>query len=164
MVTQDALKSVLLYLPETGQFYWLKRRHGTRIDLKAGNLDKTTGYIRIHIDGRRYYGHTLAWFYMTGVWSEVDHRNWIRSDNRFENLRACTRSQNHRNRIPKEGRVAGVNRLKNGRWIAKLHFKRKVMHLGIFSTKEAAIRQRELFAKKYYEGFEPPPSSLDKVS
>jgi hypothetical protein len=51
-----------------------------------------------------YYAHRLAWLWWFGEWPEggLDHINRIRNDNRIDNLREATRSENQRNRR-KEG-------------------------------------------------------------
>lgn len=61
------------------------------------------GYIVIKIDGNRHYGHRLAFLYMTGEWSKhlVDHKPpGMKSDNRWENIREATYTQNAYNRGP----------------------------------------------------------------
>lgn len=99
MLSASELKRLLRYEPNTGDFYWLadtgKRRFTGK---KAGSLG-LRGYICICIKYRHYPAHRLAWFYMTGKWPshDIDHRNRIRTDNRFCNLREATREDNIRN-------------------------------------------------------------------
>jgi len=89
MITQERLKEVLNYNPETGVFMWMvapNRR--IPINSEAGVLDKEKGYIAIRIDGVKYLAHRLAILYTDGYWPEntVDHGNRVRSDNRRINL------------------------------------------------------------------------------
>ena len=107
MITQEYLKSVLSYDPETGIFTW-KYRQGligkkiswnTRYSEKqAGTIDPV-GYLGIAIEYKRYYAHRLAWLYMTGELPKkyIDHLNGNKSDNRFLNLREATNSENQQN-------------------------------------------------------------------
>lgn len=73
---------------------------------------------------------------LTG-WAEVDHKSRDGLDNRRENLREATRSQNNGNRITRGGRTSslkGVQQRTNGTWIANC-CKR---HLGTFKTEREA--------------------------
>lgn len=57
------------------------------------------GYLYHYMDGRNYPLHRLAILYVTGKMpiNDVDHINMDRSDNRYENLRECSRSENMMN-------------------------------------------------------------------
>ena len=100
MLTQEQLKELFHYSPETGIFTRLKTTTGKN---KAGTIpggDKSTGYIRIAINGKYYQAHRLAWLYMTGDFPKncIDHINMIKTDNSWGNLRGATRSENNKNR------------------------------------------------------------------
>ena len=72
MIEHSYLKEILFYDPLTGHFIWKVDKGSNKIKGKiAGNLDKSTGYIRIQINKKRYLSHVLAWFYMTGKWPEI---------------------------------------------------------------------------------------------
>ncbi|MGN6641537.1 MAG: HNH endonuclease, partial [Verrucomicrobiota bacterium] len=71
---------------------------------KNDPLNKTAGcssdgYVIIYVDNKSYRAHRLAWFYMTGVWptDEIDHRDLDKLNNKWDNLRAATRSENAQN-------------------------------------------------------------------
>lgn len=73
---------------------------------------------------------------------EIDHINQIKTDNRIENLRWCSRSNNQRNRKKWEGtssKFLGVcwNNQKN-KWRACIRLNCKEKHLGYFLTEEEA--------------------------
>lgn len=81
--------------------YWKKKPNkGTNIGALAGYLRHEYRVIRLHrID---HQAHNLRWFMEYG-WlpikpKEVDHKNKIRYDNKIDNLRIATRSQQQRNR------------------------------------------------------------------
>ena len=97
-ITHHRLLELLNYCPISGVFtrkVALSAR--TKVGDVAGNLTK--GYIELSVDGCRYSGHTLAWFYVNGVWpvTELDHKDLIKSNNAIANLREATDSQNGSN-------------------------------------------------------------------
>lgn len=103
MLTQAKLKSLINYNPVTGEF----SRAGYA---KCGTLTYQ-GYLAIQVAGKRYYAHRLAWFYMTGKWpeDEIDHKNRIRNDNRWENLREADRYLQSTNRSGYKWAIRGIS-------------------------------------------------------
>ena len=118
------------YDPATGYFYWLKSE-GKRIAGERADHLNPQGYWRLHIEGRWHQGHRVAWYMMTGEWPAVmvDHRNLCRSDNRWDNLRLATNSQNQMNRANQTDLPKGVT---FHRGVGKSHY------LGLFDTASAA--------------------------
>ena len=92
MISQQQLKELLDYDPETGVFTWIKRRRGTRFGHSAGR--DSHGYVYIRILGAEYGAHRLAWLYMTGNPSadQIGHINCIGNDNRWRNLHEANHS------------------------------------------------------------------------
>ena len=99
------------------------------------------------IDGKAYKGQRLAWLLHTGKWpkKQIDHINRVRDDNRFENLREATKSENQINsgmyKNNKSG-YRGVHFSKaDGKWAATLRRDGRTRYLGVFSSaKEAYAR------------------------
>lgn len=53
------------------------------------------GYISVRLNKKPYQAHKLIYFMIYGEWPEfIDHINGDRTDNRIENLRPATRTQN----------------------------------------------------------------------
>lgn len=130
-LTQAILKSLLTYDPETGVFM-----RGNRI---AGGLDRF-GYWRIRIKGKLYKAHRLAWLYTYGYWpkGDIDHINGARRDNRLDNLREATRSQNNQN----NHRAVGVYMHRN-KWRAIITVNKRRINLGTFDSKSEAVLARQ---------------------
>ncbi len=99
MITHDRLKEILYYDPVLGTFRWIEKiSRKNVIGAIAGGLNPK-GYVVIIIQGKSYRANRLAWFYMTGEWPKnlVDHKNRIRNDNTWKNLRDFTSKENSAN-------------------------------------------------------------------
>lgn len=139
MPTQDRLRELLRYDQHSGMFTWKVDRGGTaKAGSPAGRLD-TKGYLQIGVDGRRYKAQLLAWLYVYGVvqpW--LDHKNGIPCDDRINNLREATRSQNMANKKVIRRGLKGATSQPGGRWQARIRKDGQSIHLGIFQTEAEA--------------------------
>ena len=84
----------------------IRRKSNKRII--AESVDKSNGYIQCHLNGDKYYKHRIIAFQFIpnddpDNKTEVDHQNQVRTDNRVENLRWCTRSENNSNKSSNRG-------------------------------------------------------------
>lgn len=136
------LKSVLHFDPSTGDWTRLVDRGGQLAGTRAGCLTKR-GYEVMLIDGYMYYSHRLAWFYMTGEWppEEIDHRDMNKRNNRWDNLRLATSSQNKRNAVkPRSNKTGfkGVTLVRGKYHRASISKDGKSTLLGYFESPEAA--------------------------
>jgi hypothetical protein len=154
-VSRARLRELLHYDAKTGEFHWLKPRGRIRAGAVAGTLD-SQGYRRIIINGRIYRAHHLAWFYMKGKWCPLvmDHRDGDPANNRWNNLRSATRSQNSANRRLHRNNACGLKGVSayGRRWCATICKNGRIRHLGIFPTPQAAhaayvAAARELFGE-----------------
>lgn len=101
-----------------------------------------------------YMAHRIIWFLHTGedpLEQEIDHIDRNPSNNKINNLRLATRSQNCINKTTCSiSGYRGVYRSgKGNRWKACILDK----HIGTFSTKEEAALAFDKAAKELYEGF-----------
>lgn len=137
-VDQATLRWLLHYDVETGLFTWAVTRTGSaRAGTVAGSTDGH-GYTQIKIGGRLYKAHRLAWTYMTGKQppDEIDHRDGVRSNNAWRNLRPASRQQNAENKSLPSTNTSGYRGVtwskKVGMWQAQLGHRGRSFFLGYF--------------------------------
>lgn len=149
-LTQKTLKEKLHYNPDTGIFTRLTSSGGHIVGSKAGYVCRKDGYIRIRVNGKRYLAHRLAWLYMTGEFplQQIDHKKHIRDDNRWGEIQEATHQENGKNTSLQANNTSGslgvFPRTDGKAWCASIRVNGKSLHLGSFSTKEAAIKRRDL--------------------
>jgi hypothetical protein len=150
-LTQEELKTVLDYNPDTGIFTRKKctaRRHtlGEEVGVPVAK-----GYLKCRLGPKEYLMHRLVWFYVHGVWPDnIDHIDGNPKNNRLSNLRSVTCSENSRNmKRPKDNTsgIVGVAFHRN-RWVAQLRRQGKT-YTKKFKSKFSAIKQRLKWEKEF---------------
>jgi hypothetical protein len=144
ILTQERLKELLSYDPETGVFVWVARP-STRIKIgdPAGYF-RPDGYHQIKINGAMFISHRLAWLYMTGAFppDQIDHIDRNPANNRFANLRAVTNSENMHNLGKYKNNKSGFKGVcyhkQQKKWVAQIQLNSVNKYLGRFSTPEEA--------------------------
>lgn len=142
MITQDYLKSLITYNPDTGLFTHTKSRGGYVAGAIAGGKTKL-GYWRISIDSKLYLAHRLAFLYMTGELPQgnVDHKDGDPANNVWSNLRLCTQAQNVHNQKGHGQYYKNVYFTNGGRnkpYNVKIEHNRVVRSYGYYATPEEA--------------------------
>lgn len=149
-MTQDELALLLDYDPLTGKFTWtgngFAQDHvARRMKGKEAGCSHNAGYVTIRVKKKLYLAHRLAYLYMEGYMPDfVDHRNRIRNDNSWLNLRAATRELNNQNVTP----TSNTGFL-NITWVEpKKHYvvtikRGKAVWCKTFRSLEAAIKWRD---------------------
>lgn len=141
-ISAERLRQLLDYDRTSGLFMWREDRAQV---VKAGDPAgySCNGYTYIHVEGRAYPAHNLAWLHVTGQWPafEVDHRNGVRHANHWLNLRDVTHQTNAENRVRANANnstgMLGVTFCR-GRYQARIRVDGKLQFLGSFDTPEKA--------------------------
>jgi len=139
MITQERLKELLRYDPETGHFTVLVKRVSLAVGTVLGG--QYSEYHQLRIEGIDYKAHRLAFLYMAASTpDQVDHINGDISDNRWCNLRAVTVNQNQWNRRANKKSRTGFKGVapQGSKFGAKITKNKKVYCLGTFDTAEEA--------------------------
>ena len=111
MITQEYLKSLFEY--DGKNLLWRITRGMARKGSIAGTIN-SRGYRHVRIDNKFYQAHRLIWIYINEELPselQIDHINRDRSDNRIENLRLATGSQNNMNSCVSDRSLTGVKGL-----------------------------------------------------
>lgn len=138
----------LRYDEESGKLFWKVR---TSHRVKVGDEVKSRssrGYIRVSINGNRYFAHRVIWaiFYGDAPDFQIDHINGDIQDNRICNLRKATHSQNNWNQKLQKKNTSGIKGVswdkERSKWTARCTKFGKVHCVGRFDDiheAEAAI-------------------------
>lgn len=155
-LTQEYLKSILHYNPDTGVFIWKVNIYSGMnyniCHIKFGDIANSIsshGYIRISINKKRYQAHRLAWLYVYGEFpkDQIDHVNHIKTDNRIANLRCVSSQENNKNSSKRKdntsGHVGVVWHKHLNKWQAQIKVNQKNIYLGLFEDLSEAIGARK---------------------
>ncbi|UVK55105.1 HNH endonuclease [Mesorhizobium sp. AR02] len=163
-LTAERARELLIYDPETGALRWRVPR-GVASGALAGTRT-ADGYTQVEIDYRLYRAHRVIWLMMTGKWPKhlVDHRNGMRADNRWKNLREATPLQNARNRKPGKSNSSGTVGVSfiasRKKWQAYIGLDNQIVKLGHFEDKTDAISARQEAERQHYGEFAPMQESM----
>jgi hypothetical protein len=152
-LTAEYVRSILSYDPETGSMTWLKSRGTKKAGSKAGCV--SSRYIKIGIDGRLYPAHRIAILIMTGDWpnGDTDHSDLDKINNKWENIRPSSRSQNRANTAVRPDNKLGVKgiRMHKGTYEVRVKKNGKTTHIYCKTLAEAMAAHRGLSSKMFGE-------------
>lgn len=149
-LTQELVRELFEYKEDGTLIH--KRAHGNvKVGTEAGGVNKQ-GYREMRVFNKLCKAHRIIFLYHHGYLPKMlDHINGVRTDNRIENLRECTRSQNNAN---SKGTAAsgykGVYKI-GRKWRARLTVAGKAVYLGNYSDIETAA-QVAAAAREHYFG------------
>ncbi len=95
------------------------------------------GYLSVYIDGHPFRVHRLIFLYHYGYLPKmVDHIDGDKLNNKIENLRGCTNSENLMNAKLSKSNTSGIKGVslnkKIGKWCASIRVNYKRLHIGSY--------------------------------
>lgn len=127
--------------------YFIKLSNNKRQEHVRGNE-----YLGISVSGIQFYVHQLVFLYHKGyIPKYIDHINRNKLDNRIENLREVTSSENSRNtKVKGKSKYRGVSwSAQKQRWQTRIRIGDKRIWLGLHETEERAAIAYDLAAEYY---------------
>lgn len=135
--TYEYLSAAIKYDPETGHLY---STHGNRVGYKCKD-----GYMQVTLpDGSQRKSHRIAWMLMTGSYPNqlIDHIDGDKTNNKWNNLRSVTYSQNGMNSKHRSSNTSGSKGVsfckQYGKWEAYIWRDNKKHNLGYYDDKSSA--------------------------
>jgi hypothetical protein len=141
MITQELVNSVFEY--RDGDLYFKKTiSKKAKEGKKAGGI-VPNGYISVSFLRHKTYAHRVIFLMHYGYLPEViDHIDCNPLNNKIENLRAATKSQNGMNRGKQVNNSSGYKGVyfskARKKWIAQIKINQKMKYLGGFVEKDDA--------------------------
>jgi len=141
MVTQELLHNLFEY--KDG---FLIRKTTVSHNAKQGDVIhqiEPRGYVVVLINGKTYKVHRLIFLMHHGYLPEkIDHIDCNKTNNKIENLRPATHTQNLQNRPKYRNNTSGLKGVsfhkKTSKWQSSIRIAGKQKYLGIFESKEDA--------------------------
>jgi hypothetical protein len=155
MITQKIITELFEY--KGGNLYWKNTNGKTKSGQIAGG-PSTKGYWIVGIKQKRYKLHRLIFLMHHGFMPEyVDHVNGNTSDNRIENLRVATASQNAYNSKKPKNNTSGLKNIswdkKTKKWVVRLKINETLKNFGRYNDIDYAKFVAEAMRYKYHQQF-----------
>jgi hypothetical protein len=158
-LTQGKAKELFEY--KNGGLYWkVRTARSVHVGDRFGSVDKATGYRRGSVFNKLWYEHRLVFLYHHGYLPKViDHINRICDNNRIENLREATTSQNSMNRGKNRNNTSGKPGVsfdkRRGKCGVRVGVNGKVKRFGYYADFKEACDRADEIRKQYHGEFAP---------
>ena len=157
MITQERLHELFEYREDGNLIRKVSTAKRTKVGDIAGWMS-SRGYFMVSINSKKYLVHRMIFLYHHGYLTpgmELDHIDGNPRNNRIENLREVTKSQNIQNSKIRSDNTTGVKGVywdkSNSKWQVQMRMKGKLKYLGRYTTlKEAKAVVKE--AREKYHG------------
>lgn len=169
--TPEQLRQLLRYDPETGRLFWkcrpddnpntlrrIVRNWNARFAGKeAFTSTRSDGYKVGMVGNRTFRAHRVIWAMVHSEWpeGEIDHIDCDRANNRIDNLRAASRTQNAHNYA---GRGSSKYRgvcwdQQNKKWACQIAIAGKQTRIGRFQSEIEAALAYDRAATEHFKDY-----------
>lgn len=154
----ETLRQLIDYDAFSGIVTIKQKRSGKGV-VGAEPSKNNCGYFQLYLEGKTFSVHRLVWklYYGEDPSGDIDHINGDRSDNRIDNLRIATRTQNNQNSKIRKDNSSGVKGVhfftRTQKWQAYIDLNRKRISLGYFHDLESAKKARLEAEDKYHGSY-----------
>ena len=138
-----------------GNLYWRHDRGSKKCKGKMAGTLVAKGYLRVRVRelGGAILVHRIVFAMHQGhLPAEVDHINGNKLDNRIENLREVSRSQNRMNTVGSGQNKSGCKNVYfyRNKWGVRLVVNKKSLFIGVFENLELADLVAHAAREKYH--------------
>lgn len=154
-ITQNELLKLFEYCD--GVLYWKVSKGKAKVGSKAGYLNQI-GYFQTQVSGKLYLSHRLIFLMHHGYLPQyLDHIDGNTLNNKIENLRTATLTQNQYNRKLNKNNSSGVKgvwwRKDIKKWRVSFKINGKEKSFGVFNNLELAELVAQEARTKYHGSF-----------
>jgi hypothetical protein len=147
MITQDILHELFEY--REGKLYWKISNTRAVAGNEAGSIN-STGYKIVTINNKSYLVHRIIFLMLKGYLPDtIDHIDGVPLNNKIENLREATMSQNQHNAKLRKDNKTGVKGVtickKTNKYKASLTTNGCRFNLGLFQSLQEAEKAIKTF-------------------
>lgn len=158
MITQKEIRDIFDYADGV-----LIRKLGRQIDLGIAGHETPRGYIKVKIKQKGHFAHRIIFLWHHGYCPEIiDHIDGNRANNKIENLRPATKSENCTNQKVRSTNKSGTKGVswnaKLSKWKVAINKDCKSLYFGLYDDLElarlVAIEASNLYHKEFlaYKG------------
>jgi len=162
-MTFEMVDELFYYLG--GEIFWkISPKYNIYVGDRAGG-NNGLGYRKVRVKGVKEYEHRVI-FMLNHRWCPkfIDHIDGDPSNNRIENLRPATMSQNSMNKKMQVNNKTGARGVhfcnKSKKFIASIQAKRKRIHLGVYDTLDEARYIYDIFSTALHAEYKMPSKKL----
>lgn len=155
ILTQEFLHSIFDY--KDGVLYKKPKTKRCKSNIVVG-AHHGNGYYKTSINYKKYYIHRLIYMMFYGEFPvQIDHIDGNRSNNKIENLRTSSNTQNNQNKPLTKANKSGCKNVywhnSANKWSVSIQVYGKKLYLGLFEDIELADLVAQEARNKYHKEF-----------